>query len=379
MDLSGSHVLQSIDESRLTPVVRQTSHHGTLQVRDWRVKQLGGGAGNPVSAGLYRFEGTGRDGDEAVPWSVVLKVLQSPANTGWTDMGEGEDQAHWNYWKRELFVYQSDLHRTLPEGMAAPCCYGVAELPGDIAWLWLEDIRDSLGGAWPLERYALAARHLGRFNGPYSSSRPVPDHAWLGMNLIQQWRAAFQPHWQSLPWEHPLVRARYPGPEENSFRRLLLDGERFQAALNRLPRTVCHGDTYPTNFMSCRLADGREQTVALDWALVGVGPLGDDLGQFAFGAQISLGEAGREHVVETLFESYMDGLRDVGCRVDPRLVRFGFAASAALRVGLFQVYLLHEALKQGDAAAAETAERTAAPYCFEVAMADAAYELLESI
>jgi len=376
MDLGDSPFLQSIDASRLTAIVRQSSRRDTLQVRDWRVQQLGGGAGNPVSAGLYRVEGIGQDRGDQVPWSVILKVLQSPANTGWTDMGEGGDQAHWNYWKRELFVYQSDLHQTLPEGMAAPHCYGVAELPGDIAWLWLEDITDSLGGAWSLERYALAARHLGRFNGLYSTSRPVPDYPWLGMNLIQQWRAAFQPHWQSLPWEHPLVRARYPEPEENSFRRLLMDGERFQAKLNRLPRTVCHGDTYPTNFMSRRLTGGREQTVALDWALVGVGPLGDDLGQFAFGAQFNLGEAGREHAVEALFESYMDGLRDGGCRVDPRLVRFGFAASAALRVGLFQVYLLHEALKQGGAAATETAGRTAASYSFEMAMADAAYELL---
>ncbi len=55
-------------------------------------------------------------------------------------MGEGEDQTHWNYWKRETLVYQSDLLETLPEGMVAPRCFGWVELPGNIAGLWLEDV-----------------------------------------------------------------------------------------------------------------------------------------------------------------------------------------------------------------------------------------------
>ncbi len=42
--------------------------------------------------------------------------------------------------------------------------------------------------------------------------------------------------------------------------------------------------------MSRKLADGREQTVALDWALVNIGPIGNDLGQLVFGAQTNLKE-----------------------------------------------------------------------------------------
>ncbi len=112
------------------------------------MNQFAGGFGNPVSLGLYRFEGTGQDRDQAVPWSVILKLIQSPANVGWVDMGEGEDQTHWNYWKRETLVYQSDLLETLPEGMVAPRCFGWVELPGNIAGLWLEDVVDSYGGVW---------------------------------------------------------------------------------------------------------------------------------------------------------------------------------------------------------------------------------------
>jgi len=29
---------------------------------------------------------------------------------------------------------------------------------------------------WPLERYGLAARHLGQFNGRYLTGTPLPQH-----------------------------------------------------------------------------------------------------------------------------------------------------------------------------------------------------------
>jgi hypothetical protein len=378
METMNPSVLQTVDLCKLTPIIRQASGWESLQIQDWHVTQLGGGAGNPVSLGLYRIEGAGQAGDEQVPWSVILKIIQSPANIGWQNMGEGEDQSHWNYWKRELLVYQSGLFGLLPEGMVAPRCFGVEELPGDMAWLWLEDIRDSLAGAWSLERYALAARHLGRMNGMLVSDSSLPDFPWLSLQRNQQWINTI-PMWQTTTWEHPLVRERYPEPDANPFRRMLLDNERFLVRLNQLPGTICHGDTYPTNFMSRQLANGEQQTVALDWALVGFQPLGDDLGQFVYGAQMNLKGSRAEDVTEELFENYLDGLRDSGCRVDPQWVRFGFVASAALRVGLFQLILLGEEMKNISQAPTASVERTSVPDCFEVTMANEAFQLLELI
>ena len=187
METPTSSFLQSIDAATLTPIVRQSLRRDAFQLQSWQMNQFAGGFGNPVSLGLYRFEGIGQDRDQPVPWSVILKLIQSPANVGWVNMGEGEDQTHWNYWKRETLVYQSDLLETLPEGMVAPRCFGLVELPGNIAGLWLEDIADSYGGVWPLDRYALTARHLGRLNGFYGSSRPLPAFPWLSNNLTRQW------------------------------------------------------------------------------------------------------------------------------------------------------------------------------------------------
>ena len=375
MDVSS--LLQSIEPAQLEAIVRQSLQRDAFQIQDWQVRQMGGGAGNPVSVGLYRFQGTGREGEESLAWSVILKILQSPANVGMVDMGEGDNTAHWNYWKRELYVYQMGLLEMLPDGMASPRCFGAVEQPGNTAWLWLEDIADSFAGVWSLERYALTARHLGRLNGTFGTLRPSPTNRWLGVNLTQQWGASFRPYWQSLPWEHHHVLEHYG--RANSFQRMLQEYERFQARLNLLPRTICHGDTYPTNFMSRKLTDGREQTVALDWALVNIGPIGDDLGQLVFGAWTNLKGGRRDEITQALFDSYVQGLQDCGCYVDPKQVRFGFTASAALRVGLFQIYLLGEELKRDREPAREVVEHSIMPSCFEVAMADEAYELLGSV
>ena len=378
METPISSFLQSIDAATLTPIVRQSLRRNAFQLLSWQMNQFAGGFGNPVSLGLYRFAGTGQDRDQAVPWSVILKLIQSPANVGWVDMGEGEDQSHWNYWKRETLVYQSDLLETLPDGMVAPRCFGLVELPGNIAGLWLEDVVDSYGGVWTLDRYALTARHLGRLNGFHGSSRPLPAFPWLSNNLTRQWSTSMI-DWPTFPWDHPGVVERYLTPENNPLRRMLLEIERFQAKLDLLPRALCHGDTYPSNFMSRRATDGQEQTVALDWALAGIGPVGDDLGQFVLGACMNLQDARRADVDKALFASYLDGLRECDCRVDPQWVRFSFTASAALRIGLFQLMLLGEDIKQGEAVAEDAVQHPDVRDSFEVAMANEAIELLQTI
>jgi phosphotransferase family enzyme len=369
--------IQSIDVSTLTPIVRQLVHRNTFSIQDWHVSQLGGGVGNPVSLGLYRFEGIAQDQDERIAWSVILKIIQSPANEGRENLGEGDDQTHWNYWKREPLVYRSGLLETLPGGLTAPRCFGVVEILGNLIWLWLEDVADSFGGAWSLDRYALGARHLGQLNGIFLSERSLPSFPWLSRHRSQQWINAVP--WQTIPWEHPQVRERYPKLEMNSFQRMLAENERFLQKLELLPQTLCHGDTYPTNFMSRDLPNNQQQTVALDWALAGIAPVGADLGQLVFGAQNNLQEVNRIEIDKALFESYLDGLRDSGCKIDAQYVRFGYTAFAALQVGLFHIYWMGEALKESGTMIKEAIEHPAIPDCYEVVMAHEAYKLLEVV
>lgn len=382
MEINENFVLQSVGLPALNDIARQAAGATEFELLDWRVDQIGGGLGNPVSVGLYRVTGHGRTvgqghaGGEPVPWSAILKVIQSPVNAGWSNMGEGDNQTHWNYWKRELFVYRSGLLDTLPDGLAAPRCYGTQELPGDVACLWLEEITDAYGDVWPLERYALAARHLGRLNGLYADPQPLPDYPWLGQRRLRQWHDMFS-DWHTIPWAHPKVAARYPASEIANLRRMLLEADDFIDRLDRLPPTICHGDSYPTNFKT-RGAAGDEQTVALDWALAQVGPVGFDLGGFAFGAYLNLTDRSLPEVDSALFEAYMAGLRDSGCRVGEGQVRFGYAASAVLIITLFTLAMLDLQLQSDTAAEIDATKPNDGRPCFEAAMADIAVELRET-
>jgi hypothetical protein len=53
----------------------------------------------------------------------------------------------------------------------------------------------------------------------------------------------------------------------------------------------------------------------------------------------------RLHVADTLFESYLDGLTYEGWHGDSRVVRFGFATSAALRAVMVIPRLVNLAVK----------------------------------
>jgi hypothetical protein len=388
--------LQSVDRATLIGPVRRALRSDTVQVLDWRSSRLGGGVGNPVSLGLYRFSGTGQDRGEIVTWSLVLKIAQSPANVGAQDMGEGEDQTHWNYWKREMHIYRSGLLEDLPRGLAAPRCFGIEERPGDVFWLWLEEITGSDHASWPLDRYGLAARHFGRFNGAYLSKRSLRTLPWLSIGLLRQWcigMAAelslfFDFRRRPSMWEHPLVRRIYPPPNANPFMRFLMERERFLAALDQLPQTLCHKDAYSTNLIARRGEDGQEETVALDWALAGIGPVGEELAQIAIGALDNVEAAESARVNQVVFDGYLDGLRDSGWRGDVQTVRFGYVASAVFRIGLWLLWELGAAFEESQSVepqetqrdpVEEIIEQQAATTRFVLDLAEEAYGLLDAM
>jgi hypothetical protein len=83
--------LRSINESKMSTIVRQALNRGNFRIQGWRARKLEGGASNPAALGIYRFEGVGSDRNEWLDWSILLKIIQSPANLGYDNFGEGED------------------------------------------------------------------------------------------------------------------------------------------------------------------------------------------------------------------------------------------------------------------------------------------------
>jgi hypothetical protein len=313
--------LDAIDEATLTPLVQSALGNQAVEVVDWEVEQLHGGVG--VGTAIYRFAGQGRDQGQEVPWSLILKTLCP-----------GEDNTTisvWDYYKREADAYGSGWLDDLPGGLAAPRCFGVVEHPDGTCWMWLEDVRDKFDSQWPLEHYGVVARHLGQFNGAYLAGRPRPEGAWLSANWMRQFvetsAPAIEPLRNSLA--HPLIARWFPGEDSVRVFRLWEERELYLGALERLPQTICHFDIFRRNLFARKTANGDDQTVVIDWAFVGRGPIGADLQPLIF-ASLLFYEVGLDRAQELegiVFEGYLEGLRDVGWRGDPRQARLGYAAA----------------------------------------------------
>jgi hypothetical protein len=244
----------AVDRATLAPVVRAALGTPDAEVLDWRVEPLHGGVGAVAGwSVLRRVAGTARCGSGSVPWAVVLKVLRPGAGSA--------DPTASLYWQREALVYPSGVLTDLPGGLRAPRVLGAADRSDGAVWLWLEEVAETTGPAWPLERYGLAARHLGRFNGAYLVGRPVPVHPWLPAGYLRRWVELSEAARTALPavrWDPEM--GRY-WPEDVLARSLALWARREElyAALERLPRTFCHGDANRGNLLASRARGAAQQ------------------------------------------------------------------------------------------------------------------------
>ena len=362
--------LQALDRATVTRIVRDALRRDSATIDAWHAELLyaPGAVFNPSNGGVYRVAGTARDADTSVPWSLIVKVLRSPAGMPLPD-GEvfppdlAEDPTLFNYWKREALAYTAGLLDDLPGGLATPRCFGSIERPGPSAWLWLEDVTQAADAVWPPARYGLAAHHLGAFNGAYLTTRQLPTAPWLSRHWLRSWVAV--PITQLMAyledhgaWDHPTIQAACPAPAPARLRQLWRDREAFLAALERLPQALCHLDAFRSNLIARQNA-GREETVALDWAFVGPAAVGEELSALVVASLLrgAVPLADAVALEEAAFEGYLAGLREAGWTGNPRAVRLGYVASAPLRYGLVALMdLLRSVIDAGHAATLEREE-----------------------
>ncbi|MDQ2742981.1 MAG: aminoglycoside phosphotransferase family protein [Chloroflexota bacterium] len=333
--------LLALDTAEVVEVARRALGSNTAHIVGWEVSPLSYDRTTPSSSGVYRVAGTAIEGGQCLQWSVVLKVLQSPA--GMT-MPNGaviphdlpDDPGLFGYWKREALAQEAGILRRLPGGVAAPRCYGVTAPVDGMLWLWQEDVTEG-DLCWNLEQYRLAAQRLGRFNGAYLAGLTVPTYPWLAGGWLRSWLALPATGMmarikQSHAWERPTVRRAFPASVAGRVDRLWQGQGTLLTALESLPQVLCHRDAFRPNLFIRSGRDGTDGVVAIDWAFVGPGPVGEEIAPL-----ITMQPAGGKEgfapwrLEAPVFDAYLQGLDDAGWRGDPNLVRFGYAASAALR------------------------------------------------
>ena len=323
-----------VDAAELVPVVRRALSTEMAELVTWEHRVLYGGAGMLAGKNsVHRFGGSARVGDRTLPWSAVLKLVGAPSGST-TGVG---DPTHADYWRRELLAFESGLLDELPSGMAAPRCFGVDERPEGVR-IWMEEVSDTVGPQWPLRRFAIAARHLGRFNGAYLAGRPLPPHTWLGRGILRARADRNTPFWTNLDDVRgsALLQRGWPGDLADRGLRLFQERHALLDSLDRLPQTLRHGDAGRNNLLARNRPAGGEQTVAIDWAFLGIGPVGEEVATLVLSSVLWSKGAEPYDLQEldaTAFDGYLAGLHDAGWHGDPRLVRLGCTATMALRYG----------------------------------------------
>lgn len=274
-----------------------------------------------ATAGLWRV----RVGDR----SAVVKVLAHAPEGGSENWRSGADVTHWYYWRREADAYRSGLLDRLGGGLRAPRCELIAERADGSVALWLEDLPGEAASTWSIDRYRLAARHLGQAQGELATGGALPDHPWLSRGwlrsyLTQPLRKLTLPSDPTV-WRDPLLAAWFPDPPVDRLQAMGADRSRFLDVLDHVPATVCHLDLHPTNLFD----GGGGTTAVIDWSFVGIGAIGEDAGNLVPDAALDFHVAPEQlpHLYDAVADGYAGGLRDAGWSGANGTVRLAMAAT----------------------------------------------------
>ena len=306
-----------VDAGVLESVVERALETTPVRLVQWSAEEIFAGDGQGL--GVFRVTGSAQAGNRLRDWSVILKVLPDESTAAMNG---------WSLAVREPLAYDSGLLDSLPKALGAPHRLGHTKQGGH-HYLWLEDLGPD-DVPWSLHDYAYAARQLGRFNGAYLTERPLPAAEWLSRDWLRSWLAEGAAAIDELPRHraHPLVGRIYPAELSAELTNLWKCRDILLAALDRLPQVLCHHDAFRRNLF---LRSGR--LLAVDWAFLGVGPLGAELAPLVTGSAAFLGIACAQWVAleHAAVDAYCQGLVDAGWHDPEEQVRFGYAASSALR------------------------------------------------
>ena len=198
----------------------------------------------------------------------VVKRFDAPHRG---DPPELSDRTHFAYWRRAVEVAVSGLVEHTP-GVRGQPATRVEEDP-EGACVWYPHL-DSLPPGGPF-----VARALGRFAGAR-----LPPVGWLARDQLADRlrRVERRGGWPTL------ARTTAADVADVLWRRR----GHYLEALTALPAVPQHGDPTPQNLMS----HDADSVIAVDWATLGIGPVGADLGYYCLSAREDFGSLLEEYV-----------------------------------------------------------------------------------
>lgn len=309
---------------------------GAAAGTSWTAERLGGDLGYP-NGGMWRVTADLRDGAGS---AAAIVKRTGPMHLGafpvWRLRSDPADPA---WWGKEAAFYESQLART---GWSDEVRTPRVELDDHDGCrdLWLEELTGVPGS---LEVCRLASAGLAR----WQLANADHDHPWLAdgwiarhleRHALDNARTLAHPGWPSAlerglaPELREVVAARVTDPAEAA-RRLV-----------EFPVLLANHDFHNGNL---GIADDGAVGV-IDWAYVGLGPVGHDVGHLA----LTLEPEGAVEPAEAwrvLTASYLEALINSGWLGDPDRARRSMIVSNQLRLGWWIDALLDAADQLGEA------------------------------
>ena len=259
--------------------------------------------------------------------SLVVKILHL-ADTGSRLWPASEKPSDPMYWRREADALRAFEAEQLSGPFQAGRCRVVHERDDHHVELWLDDQQGEPGSTWDIGRLALASRHLGETQGAVTARGQVAEAWWS-----QGWLRAYTDRryvdvamlTDSSLWNLPHVRGHYDPAVGQALAKIWANRGELLSLVDHAPSTLCHMDLWPPNlFSDPDPARADDCTIAIDWAYAGRGAVGEDIGNLIPDSVMDgfVSPADAPTLAEEVFESYVEGLRRSGCRIDAAIVRF---------------------------------------------------------
>jgi len=231
---------------------------------------------------------------------------------------------------REALAYQSDIVTRFREcGMSTPGLIHV-EIGTNYSDLWIEDCTTPPAATWGIADYAESAQILGYVQGRYLSDFGLPDHPWLCRNYLHEYSAEkpfdLTSVFDDAHWHLPLMRSNFSPRLRDRLRKMVMNTDRLRTLSASVPETLCHNDFWTRNLFG----GGCHPCTLIDWAFVGRGPIGADIGNMIPSAVFDgfLPADCLPVLATTLLDAYLEGLMSGGWVGDEEHVRIGFWSSA---------------------------------------------------
>lgn len=246
-------------------IQRFVDHFLGLKLLDMELEELSPGFSQSK---VFRLKGTDTQGTKH---SYILKIPDFGSNSKLQVADPFIIQ-------RELWFFESALPGLLQNHLNIPKVLGIDNFYGKDC-IWLEDRKNDFLNFWSHTDLRLAVRYCADLHEVYLQNRKYIDGlTWLSRQAYRNYELHLQEaknNMAKLAGQPTLLSEL----DAKAIDQLQICLDRYDWALKQLcclPMTMIHGDFHPGNIGFCP----DKKLLLIDWANVGIAPLGSDIGIF---------------------------------------------------------------------------------------------------